>query len=252
MNDVWSVYKPVGITPLQLLGQLKFAYPKLTTERLGYAGRLDPMADGVLVVLLGEATTKQEALSKLGKAYQVQVIMGVSTDSYDVLGLPFFSYFDGNYSLVDLSLSRLTGTISQAFPPYSAARVQGKPLFWWARNNRLDEVVIPCKDRLISQFELRDSCTILPGQLLSEIRWRIERLDGDFRQNIILRTWQEGLTMVDQPLCLATFEIDCSSGTYVRSLIHTLGKILGCGATCLQITRTRVGNFTLENALRLT
>lgn len=86
MNRVLTLYKPVGATPLDVLYELQERNPGYKDVRLAYAGRLDPMAEGLLLVLVGDECKRRDHYQKLDKIYEFEVLFGVSTDTYDILG----------------------------------------------------------------------------------------------------------------------------------------------------------------------
>ena len=81
------IHKAVGQTPLEAIEQLRIQTPELYQVKLSYAGRLDPLAEGVLLVLVGEANKERDAYLGLDKVYEFEMVLGVRTDSYDLLGL---------------------------------------------------------------------------------------------------------------------------------------------------------------------
>jgi tRNA pseudouridine55 synthase len=145
--SVVGVCKPVGMTPLEALREYVAASGGRSETRRSYAGRLDPMAEGLLVVLEGEACEAQEAWQHHGKEYAWEMLLGLSSDSYDVLGLvQLLPPADWDAAVRDVTRAlehALVGRRMQPYPPFSSARVAGHPLFWWAQQGRLHEVQIP-------------------------------------------------------------------------------------------------------------
>ncbi len=88
MQQVLVLNKQVGETPLECMDRFRDANPEYVNVKMTYAGRLDPMADGVLIVLVGDAVHRKDEFSALDKEYVCTAILGVGTDSYDILGLP--------------------------------------------------------------------------------------------------------------------------------------------------------------------
>jgi len=86
MQKVLNLYKQTGVTPLQTIKQLQKRYPEYQDSKLGYAGRLDPMAEGVLLVLVDEENKKRRTYESLEKEYEFYMLFGVKTDTYDILG----------------------------------------------------------------------------------------------------------------------------------------------------------------------
>src|SRR5690349_10661953 len=86
MQNIHIVYKPVGLTPLEMINKLQSQTPELVGKKICYAGRLDPLAHGVLLLLSGEETKQREKYLSLPKTYEFEVVFGMQTDTYDVLG----------------------------------------------------------------------------------------------------------------------------------------------------------------------
>ena len=130
------VYKYAGETPLQCIQRM------FDTEKNSYtyAGRLDPMAEGLLIVLGGDECKDAKRYHNLNKTYEYSFIVGVSTDTYDCLGnIMTVQYpekeIDG---LVQEAVKKITGKQTLPYPPYSSKTVSGVPLFEYARNNTLE------------------------------------------------------------------------------------------------------------------
>jgi tRNA pseudouridine55 synthase len=281
MKKLLNVYKPKGLTPLQTIDLVRKKYPEYNDEKIGYAGRLDPLAHGVLLLMVGEETTKEKDLYlNLSKEYEFEVVFGVSTDTYDTLGLlqknkpviarPQSGEVEDPFGTIS-SIKRLPRSLSvarndiekfiksklgkqtQLYPPFSSKTIQGKPLFWWAKNNKLAKIEIPKRKIEITDFKLLKLDTIATAELKVEIMKQIDSVDGDFRQKEIKKTWEEFFKKNNnQTFQIAQFNISCSSGTYIRSLTNELGEQLGTGAITLDILRTKVGDAELSQSLALT
>lgn len=255
------INKPISLTPLQAIRRLQSLHPELEGEKIGYAGRLDPMAEGLLLLLVGEENKKRKEYERLDKEYEFEVLLGIETDSYDVLGIiNNYKFQNQNNKLeirnLDFEISQLLksfiGSWGQSYPPYSAARVKGKPLYYWAREGKIDQITIPSKKITISSIKLNNIILVDLSDIYPEIVSRIQSVEGEFRQKEILSRWKEVFTdNPDLELLKLSCSISCSSGTYVRSIAHSIGKILGVGGIAWTIKRTKIGQFTLKNALRL-
>lgn len=254
MNSVINIYKPVGKTPLEVIRQIKSIFPEYTHETLGYAGRLDPMAEGVLLVLKGEENKKRKEYERYDKKYSFEVLFGVETDTYDILGLlSRIQNISENLPLQQLQryINEYIGTWEQPYPPYSSPRVNGRPLFYWARHNALDTIKIPSKKITVHSLEMEALHKMTSSHLLSYIEKKISTIQGDFRQSDILKLWRNELSSLSCSFTYARFAIECSSGLYIRSLAHDLGKKLNTDAIALSITRTAVGPYLLSQSLRI-
>lgn len=216
------------------------------------AGRLDPMAEGLLLVLLGDENKKRNTYENLTKSYLFSVLFGVTTDSYDLLGIPKLSHktplTEKHNTTLKRYLDELVGTHEQKYPPFSSKPVNGKPLYYWARNNKLDSSIIPTKQIIITKIQHLTKKQVPLRDVVARLRSGISSLQGSFRQKEILTAWNKLIeTNPDITLSLYDFEIDCSSGTYVRRIADDMGQILGVGGTAFSIKRTRVGEFTLQD-----
>jgi tRNA pseudouridine55 synthase len=249
------------MTPLEVITLFKEQHADYNSAKISYAGRLDPMADGLLLLLVGEENKRRKEYELLPKTYEFSVLLGVSTDSYDLLGQ--ISHI-GPKTAVETSeaenlLASFIGKKLQAYPPYSSRTVHGKPLYWWARQNRLQDISIPTKEVEIYDIQLLKQTMIGINDLRFTIKEKIQTVQGDFRQKEILQTWHDFLSArytgipgtSKLSFSLLNCRVTCSSGTYIRSLAHELGQKLGCGALAYSITRTQIGDYKLADALQL-
>jgi tRNA pseudouridine(55) synthase len=241
------IYKEKGQTPLECIQKLKEAHVEWKHVPLTYAGRLDPLARGILLILIGEECVKKDEYLALPKEYEIVVLLGISTDTYDILGK--VTGIEKNILLDDIStieklLPRFTGGIIQKYPPYSSRTVSGKPLFQWAREGKLEEITIPSHEVFVESITLISMDTISSDELHKKIISDIAKVSGDFRQEEILHLWNE--TLEDERGTVfqtVKLKIKCSSGTYVRSIADDLGKALKIPSLALDIVRTKIGNY---------
>jgi len=254
------LYKKRGETPLEAINRLKGDHLEYQDLKLSYLGRLDPMAEGLLIIAVGEANKKREEYLSLPKEYEFEVLFGFETDTYDLLGLVnqnagcvYRSERDPsrvgegwveNERNITSSLVNMIGKHTQTYPPYSSKTVNGKPLWEYSREGKLDEIEMPTRDVEIYSLELLETKMVKKEFLIAEIPSRVAEVRGDFRQAEITSQWQKVLK--DSPRSeyqIAKFKISCSSGTYVRTLAHEMGQKLGCGALAFSIKRTKIGNY---------
>ena len=193
MNKILNIYKPVGISPLDAIKTLKEKYPELKDEKMTYAGRLDPLAEGVLLILAGNAVYEKEKYLKLDKEYEAEILFGFNTDTYDILGLSKNNRQSTTISrtVIDTMIGKIKGEISLPLPPYSSYKIKGKPLFEWAREGRLNEIEIPIRRTKINSAELLSLNKISAPKLWAMIEQKINLVKGDFRKEEILKQWQE-------------------------------------------------------------
>lgn len=234
MEKVLKLYKELGETPLACLERFRAANPEYANEKMTYAGRLDPMAEGLLIALVGEECKQKDAYLGLDKEYVFEVLFGIQTDSYDILGIPsllFLRYRE------KIAIQDFIGKKIQEYPPYSSRTFQK------ARDG--EEFEAPTKEIEVYDLEQLEEREISASEALLEISRRIGLVKGDFRQEKILSAWNELLArhLAEQDLSMfriAKFKINCSSGTYVRSIANQMGGI------AWSIKRTRVGEWILD------
>ncbi len=252
-GEVVNLYKELGETPRERLERLRTQKAHYAHEVLSYAGRLDPMAEGVLLCLVGSANKRREQYLDLSKEYVLDVLFGFSTDTYDVLGRVMDA---GDASKlhrkkVEQALNEFRGHVAQEYPPFSSKTVGGKSLFEWARGNALGALVLPERSVLVYDITLTATYKVTEADLFSYIETGVDKVQGDFRQEEIMRLWKKYLkTSGTREFPCVTIKVSCSSGTYMRSIAHALGKELGVPALALHILRTQVGDYKVENALR--
>ncbi len=246
------INKPVGQTPLQALDQLRCDQPELVDTKLSYAGRLDPMAEGLLLVLVGDENKDRAKYLGLDKEYEIDVLFGVETDSYDILGM--LSKFSGkfnianNHNLLIETIKNFKGKIKLPYPPYSSKPVDGVPLFEWAKKGQLDKIKIPTQNAEIYSIVFLDNYKINKRDFENYIYKSIDLVAGDFRQEAIKQKWRNFFNdSAPKDFEVVRLRINCSSGAYMRSIAHELGKLTGSKAIALKIKRTKIDKFELKN-----
>ena len=252
-GEVVNLYKNLGETPRERLERLRTQKAHYAHEVLSYAGRLDPMDEGVLLCLVGSANKRREQYLDLSKEYVLDVLFGFSTDTYDVLGRVMDTGDPAKVhrAEVEKGLNEFRGHVAQEYPPFSSKTVGGKSLFEWARGNALGALVLPERSVLVYDISLEAMYKVKEPELLGYIELGVGKVQGDFRQEEITRLWKRNLKANGtREFPAATIRVSCSSGTYMRSIAHALGKELGVPALALHILRTQVGDFKVENALR--
>ncbi|MEO0092965.1 MAG: tRNA pseudouridine(55) synthase TruB [candidate division WOR-3 bacterium] len=214
-RGVLNINKPAGITSYDVIRRIKklLLDSKISNFKIGHAGTLDPIANGVLLILFNEATKIASYLVDLKKEYIAEIKLGVKTDTDDVTGkvLAQKDLRRNRFTTQKVSaiLAEFVGEINQVPPVYSALRQQGKRLYELARSNQF---VIP-KPRTV----------------------RIDELE-----------------LIEFTLPILRIRAVVSKGTYLRALARDIGERLGSYATLVNLTRTKIGDFQLENSLDLT
>jgi tRNA pseudouridine55 synthase len=208
-NDVSGLLlmdKPLNITSFKVAHRIKKI---LNVEKTGHCGTLDPLATGLLLILVGKATKFQYKFMKEDKVYVSSFLLGVVTDTGDLGGEIIFkkNISSINFENVKKAIRLLKGEIFQIPPMYSALKNKGIKLYELARQGI--EIERNPRKVVIKKFDL-----LSYGGNVARVR------------------------------------IECSSGTYIRSLARNLGDVLGCGATVKTLRREKVGVFNVKDALK--
>jgi tRNA pseudouridine55 synthase len=244
-TDLIVTYKKRGQPPLSLIQDIKQRHINLRQVPIGYAGRLDPMAEGLVLLLLNEKNKERAKYEKIRKVYEAEVLFGVETDTFDALGMAQAAntVTISSESLTH-ALRQLIGVQTHPYPPFSSPRVNGKPLWLWAKEGKISEIKIPHKQIEIYRAELNNLRLKEKKVLKMEIFQKIAEVIGDFRQEEIQTSWNHFFMASPNSFQIATITFDVSSGTYIRSLAHNLGKAQNTGAIAFSIKRTKLGGVT--------
>ena len=247
IKKIIIVNKKEGETPLEALELFRAKHKEYKDLPITYAGRLDPMASGVLVLLAGSEAKNKDQYLGLDKEYEFEVLFGFATDTYDILGkVTQISHglFEGLEGAIKSNLKYFTGKFVQKYPPYSSKTVKGKPMFEYSRENI--KIEAPEREVNVKSLKLIKMRIIKSKKLLENIDKRIGKVKGDFRQKEIIKLWQKNLNHRETKYAMAYFKIKCGSGTYVRGIVNSLGEKISIPALAYSIKRTRVGKYKLS------
>ena len=207
MNGLVIVDKPIGYTSFDMVAKMRKEYNQ---KKVGHIGTLDPMASGVLPILLGEATKLSDYLMLHDKEYIATVKLGISTDTGDSEGeiieekeVPNLNNIDVNKLLQD----KFIGKQMQVPPMYSAIKINGKKMYELAREGK--KIDIPPREIEILKIEIIE----------------LNNIENEI-----------------------TFKVECSKGTYIRVLCEDIAKELNTCGYMKALRRTRVGKFKIEDA----
>ena len=213
MDGILNVYKPKEWTSHDIVAKIK----KITGEKVGHTGTLDPLAQGVLPVLIGKGTLCSKYLVNHNKKYRVELKLGKRTDTLDAEGevieekeVPEEWLEKLNIENIRKNLKKFEGQIEQIPPMYSAIKVKGKKLYEYARKGQ--NVEIPTRKIMIYSIDLVD---ILKSE------------------NVIV------------------FDVFCGKGTYIRTLCEDIAKSFGTIGFMQNLLRTQVGEFRIEDSISL-
>ena len=248
MNDVIFFHKNISETPLQAIQRLCADRPELRDQKLSYAGRLDPMATGILPILVGEEVNQnREEYLAFDKEYHFKILLGISTDTGDILGKVISVQTDTAQDLHPLLTTGLSQkysgtTLTQKYPAYSSKTVDGKSLWQWARDTRLSEIEIPSQDVKIYNLQYLGTEKLADVDILRDVEKRINLVRGDFRQDECLATWRSAIfPLQNQKFTIAQFSARVSSGFYIRQFVIDVGSLLNIPTVAWGIRRVGVG-----------
>lgn len=208
-TGILVIDKPFSLTSHDVVDEIR----RLSgTRKVGHCGTLDPIGTGVLVIMVGRATKLAEYLKVDPKEYEVEMVLGVETDTYDITGkVVLEKRCTAKDDEIRKVLEKYIGTFFQVPPMVSAKKVQGVPLYKLAR--RGVEVERPPKEVTVYELKVLD--------ILRNDKIKVK------------------------------FKISCSKGTYIRSICHDAGNDISCGAALSGLVRTKSGLFTIEEARSL-
>ena len=215
LNGILVIDKDKGMTSADVVYHLRKA---LHIKKIGHAGTLDPDVTGVLPIAIGQATKLIELMHEENKKYVGQGIFGFATDSYDISGKKTeFKKITSKikHHQIQKAMQEFVGSIEQVPPIYSAVRVNGKHLYEYAR----------------------------AGIKVERPKRQIEVFSYDLTNEPVFDK-ENGQEVFD-------FKIECSKGTYVRSLINDLGTKLGVPAVMKNLRRTSSSGFDIDQAVKL-
>ncbi len=231
------VYKKVGETPLECLNRFRIENGISADEKLSYIGRLDPMAEGDILIIEGEENKEREKYLHFDKTYEVTFVFGMSTDTGDVLGL----IKGENQNILDQpqiteKVKNFENLKSQKYPWFSSKTVLGKSLFNWFKEGKNSEIERPERNIEIFKVDKIVFSKITKVELENEILHKISLVNGDFRQTETIKNWQDFFDKnTQQEFSLVSFEICVSTGTYIRALTEQFDS-----ATLLRLKRTKI------------
>lgn len=209
MSGILVINKPEGITSFGVIARLRKI---LGEKKIGHSGTLDPMATGVMTVLVGGSATRFcELLPSHDKAYEATLKLGIITDTLDITG-NVLEQREVKATAEDFcrEAMKFTGEITQVPPMYSAVSINGQRLYDLARKG----IEVERPERQVTIYSL-------------------DILESNEAEN-------------EYKIC-----VECSSGTYIRTLIADIGEALGCGAVLTSLNRVKANGFTIEDSVTI-
>lgn len=215
---ILNIYKPKGRTSFSVVAEIR---RKLGVKKVGHAGTLDPLAEGVLIILTEKDTKRQSEFMEMQKEYEAEIGFGIFTESYDLEFVPKFVEEVSKNKInneIEKVLAGFVGEQDQEVPMYSAVSVDGQRLYKLARKGKVLEKA-PSKKIQIHEIKLLDF-----GER------EIETDKG--AKNIPV----------------AKIRVRCSSGTYVRALVRDVGKSFDTRAVMMSLIRTVIGPYKISDS----
>lgn len=203
--------KSRGISSFKVINKLKWI---IGSSKVGHAGTLDPIAEGLLIVMINNATKFSDNLMKRDKEYFVELELGYETDTYDIEG-EITEKYEGNINISDEKIieavNSFAGEIMQVPPMYSAIKINGEKLYELARKG----IEVEREARKVKIYSIRE------------------------------------INVEHKEKCRISFYTEVSSGTYIRSLVRDIGRKLGVYATMTRLVRTKIDKYSIEESVLL-
>lgn len=259
MNGVLLVDKDPGMTSHDVVAKARRI---LGTKSIGHAGTLDPLASGLLLLLVGEATKVSDYLLTGDKGYEVSVRLGVRTDSMDITGLVLDDKMTGrrfedfarefNEERVKAAALAVTGTVNLAVPMHSAVKVNGKKLYESAHKGQIpDEIPI----RAMSFYDvewLGMKMVTPPIRGAADTENAVQAVDAMDSDKLNVDSGKLNVDTAPSTACLEfTVRLRCSKGSFIRAWANHVGDVLGCGGTVTSLRRIMSAPFEIAQAKRL-
>jgi len=203
--------KSRGISSFKAINKLKWI---IGSSKVGHAGTLDPIAEGLLIVMINNATKFSDNLMKRDKEYFVELELGYETDTYDIEG-EITEKYEGNINISDEKIieavNSFAGEIMQVPPMYSAIKINGEKLYELARKG----IEVEREARKVKIYSIRE------------------------------------INVEHKEKCRISFYTEVSSGTYIRSLVRDIGRKLGVYATMTRLVRTKIDRYSIDESVSL-
>ncbi len=241
MNGILNIYKEKGYTSHDVVARLRGI---LHQKKIGHTGTLDPEAEGVLPVCVGNATRLCALLTDKTKTYEAQLFLGVTTDTQDATGR-----VTGMAGDIDRFAEMLPGNLAEQIPEAAEAFGQGGAEQWGRLSDVTGEELTDIISKTVGrqqQIPPMYSALKVGGKKLYELAREGKTIDRKPREIEI-----HEIKILEMDLPRVRFSVTCSRGTYIRTLCEDIGKKAGCGGVMESLLRTEVGPFALADAKKL-
>ncbi len=243
-NQIIPIWKPVGMSTHTISKGIS----GLMGVPVAHTGTLDPMAEGVIVLLSGDIRYNKLEFAGWKKEYEFEMLFGLSTDTYDPMGLLSATdlAFELDEKRLRSALLSFQPAYTQTYPPFSAKRVNGKPMHYYAQRGELSQVIAPTIEAQLYELEVLGSTKLSLRDFIAVIVPKISQVEGFFRQEAILNGWKEfsNNTNLDALVAVVKIRAVVSRGVYVRALTVDVAAKLGTRALTYSIVRTKNGDYS--------
>lgn len=238
------ISKKRGETPLHALERARKSRKSLKTEKLSYIGRLDPMAEGEMILLVGDKENKERAkYLNFDKEYEAVFLVGASTDSGDILG--FLTIIHQGQTLMGNKIKDAVLVLQkvriQKYPWMSGKTINGKKMFDIYKDGEIEGLRRPTIKIKVSKISGIKISKISKKKLESDIFKIIPKVSGEFRQEETLKKWKSFFSKTEvRYFQTISFKIKVSSGTFIRGLCENLEKSLKTPVLLYKLKRTKI------------
>lgn len=244
MDGIILIDKPKNFTSFDVVNLMK---KRFKLKKIGHCGTLDPLATGLLIILIGKATKLADTFLNDSKKYFATMLLGVKTDTLDVTGkiIEIKQGIPVSQKVV-AALKSFEGEIEQRPPLFSALKYKGQTMYKLARGGK---IIIPEKRKVVIHH-IRKIKWLPPLASKSSLSLLFEGnniFSGG--RNMFKHCYDNADALRDLPEFF--FEVKCSKGTYIRSLCDNAGELLGCGAALKELRRVESGKFKIKDAVSI-
>jgi len=256
-NTIIPIWQPQGYSTNQIAKRLG----ELHNVKATHTGTLDPMAEGVVVVLLDEDRLRRQELSSSIKGYQFDIVFGIKTDSFDGMGI---IKENGLNALPKIQKDMLVsicntfiGEYTQIVPVFSAQLYKGKKLFEWGHQQV--DIPLPKKSGNIYKLDLLNLQKVPLIKVIDDVLEKLKNITGEFRQEEIIKQWEDyklsmdsSTSIKDKVVFVASFYVETSRGLYVRALSQDICNKIGTIGFVSSLIRLKNGSYSKGDCASLT
>jgi tRNA pseudouridine55 synthase len=261
VSGIFTYNKPAGVSSHAIVNKFRKHFQ---TKKVGHAGTLDPFAEGVLVILVGKATKLSDQLLNKDKQYKARILLGLQTNSGDPEGEILNqakAYKEVNEGEFTKALLSFTPEYLQYVPVFSSVKVEGQKLRELAR--KYSNFKISEKEQKVIEFYNKEGqlekTVNLPAKTVSIQNSKV-LAHGNYSKSEVLEAFNSSFNR-KQPLDISAFNlneyqyfeitVDVSKGTYIRQLATDVGEILGVESMLISLTRTKSGEYSINNTFEI-